>query len=168
MLGSHKKRNIAIIAIIILVVSTIFVYQFTILTEPPRFIYGIDDSIYRFYPNSTNAINLTCSNTGYNEANFYLVLKITNASFSSQTESPYLQINSTTVKFLFSLQRGPTSVRSVFFSTDEGTEEFSFHLSFEKARQSTMSGQSIVYHVGYKWNETVKCYVRSDIWGSTT
>ncbi len=157
MSSSHRKRNVLIVVSIALFL-VIITYQFIGLTKPASFVYTLDSGVYRFYPNENNAINVTCTNSGAKSASFYLVLKLENASFSPQTEQPYLQVNSTTVKFPFTLNKGDSTVKPVFFLINDNVTVFSFSLSFEEVKQSAVYGESIYYYASYKWNETVKCY----------
>ncbi len=154
--SSHRKRNVLLVALFVLVLF--ITYQFIALSKPASFVYTLDSGVYRLYPNENNAINITCTNSGAKSASFYLVLKLENASFSPQTEQPYIQENSTKVKFPFTLHKGDSTVKPVFFLINDNVTVFSFSLSFEEVKQSAVYGESIYYYASYKWNETVKCY----------
>src|SRR3989304_7711178 len=98
MQNSHKKRNIAIVSTVavIVLVSSVLVYEL----NPPYIDYGID-GVSRLYPNADSGATVYYFDRGGRASNFYLRLKFTNATFSDQTEQPYLQVNSTLVKLLF-------------------------------------------------------------------
>ena len=159
------RRNLAVIALII-VVSIAFLLQYNSVTKSATVNYTLDINVSTYYPAENNAINITCSNSGDKGANFYLVLNMANASFSPQTEQPYLQVNSTTVKFPFTLHNGDSTVKPVFFSIDDNATGFSFNLSFEKVDQNTVYGQSLWYYVSYEWNETGGYYGLSEMGGT--
>lgn len=163
----NHRRNLAVIALII-VISSVFFLQYNWMAKPATVDYNLNIDINKYYPDGDNAINITCGNSGDKSASFYLVLSMTNSSFSPQTEQPYLQVNSATVKFPFTLHNGDSIVKPVFFSIDENATGFSFNLFFEKADQNKVYGQSSLYYVSYKWNETGKYYEQRGIGISVT
>ena len=91
-----KKIVPIIIATVLIGLFLVFlVYQFAFPALPADIYYSLDESVDHFYPDSDNAVNLYCSNGGGKEGNFYLVLNLTNASFSDKTEQPYVLVNAT-------------------------------------------------------------------------
>jgi thiamine pyrophosphokinase len=78
-----------------------------------------------------NHITVYCRNGGGMDGDFNLVVTFTNASFSSQTEMPYSQVDNSTVKLKFVLHKGDSGEKIVYFSVEE-TAGFSVKATLER------------------------------------
>ena len=161
MQSSHKKRNTAVVGIISIVVL-IMAFLAYLNAQPLYIDYGIAE-VSRFHPND-NKITIYYFDRGGKPGNFYLTLKFTNATFSNQTEQPYLQVNNTLVKFLFNKGWGSgwsaTPInKTIFFAINYDAPSFSFELFDEKYDQNPISLYSYsVNSLEYHWNETLNYY----------
>ncbi len=168
MLGAHKKRTLLIGFAVVLLLLIIFYSLYVGVGD--AYVEYLIGNVPVFSRDANNSISIAAVNKGYDCATFYLTLSLTNASFSTLTEQPYVQVSNTSVKFPFILQgRGglPTSIdKTVFFLINENVTGFSFYLSLEKVNQSPMSSLGIFYSVSYIWNETTRYYQQGQIAGS--
>jgi hypothetical protein len=65
------------------------------------------------------------------DGDFNLVVTFTNASFSSQTEMPYSQVDNSTVKLKFVLHKGDSGEKTVFFFVEDAAG-FSVKVTLER------------------------------------
>jgi hypothetical protein len=164
------KKRYVLFASAILLISVFLLYEFVLQSSYGFVEYSIDTSTSKFYPDENNTIILRYNNSG-KETDFYLLLSLTNASFSAQTEKPFEQVNSTFVRFPFPIRENhslPSGSKYVFFSINENVTEFSFSLAFESMDQNQANSLASVYYLSYRWNETERCYQRWEIEGSIT
>jgi len=169
MRNNSRKRYITIltIVVVIIVALSVFLYEFVFqTTSVAKIDYSIDDNVTKYYPDEKNSIVIRSSNNGDRDANFYLVLSFTNASFSNQTEQPYVEVNSTIVKIPFLLDKSGASMdassKSVFFKIDNNVTVFSFHLSLEKRDSNSLESLGSLYDLSYRWNAITKYYEQSE------
>jgi uncharacterized membrane protein len=157
MLAAHRKITISIILVVVLVL-TIFFYEYAFQPRAADIEYSLGYSGDVLYPDRNNTVTIQCGNRGNRDATFYLVLNLTNVSFSALTEQPYVQLNSTLVKFPFSLQGSGGSTtsgsKSVFFTINENVTFFAFEVSLEKIDQNPRYSMGTFYYSSYRWNET--------------
>ncbi len=144
---------------------TTLIYLF-VIAAPARIDYGIDYSTNMFYPVENNTISIHYTNNG-GGGNFYLVLTLINGTFLEQTQQPYIQINSTTIKFPFYLHasfisKDPGS-RIVFFKINKDVDGFAFALSVEGNDSKPVYDQNAQYsYLGYKWSTASNSYEQSE------
>lgn len=100
-----------------------------------------------------NSITIYCKNGGETDGDFRLVLTFVNASFSNQTEKPYVQVDNSTAKFRFLLHKDETNQKRVYFTIHENVERFSIQLSFEKISPILKPNPMYPTALEYKWNE---------------
>ena len=156
MRSSRKRRIITIIVIITIVHLVAFlIYQLT----PAYIEYWIDDnSIRQVKPDEINAITITFKKWG-RHSSLHLTLKFTNASFSSQTEQPYIQTNSTTVQF-----PNLSGYKTVYFTVDKNVTGFSVKF-IPDLYDPNLAIMKFVSSLSFKWNETSKIYVPFQLGG---
>ena len=161
--NSCKKRIVSIVAVVaIILFSALFIYHFSI--PPARIQYWIEYETTRYYPEESNTITINCKNHGGRDGNFRLALSLRNTSFSDQTEQPFDKLSSNLVNFPFNLHGGDSDSRLVFFSIQENVTYFSFYLSLESdfdLLNPVDIASAPISSLGYKWNETDKCYILS-------
>jgi hypothetical protein len=160
----HTNRTISIIVIAILL-SASLMYYYDLRTRPAYVDYSIDHTVSAVYANQTNTISISCNNWGDRDCSLYLVLRFQNASISSQTEQPYVQLDGRSAKFPFSLQKAGSPVhagsKTVFFTVDENVTSFSCYLSKEDNGLTPVSGAAPVNSILFRWNETTQTYEMS-------
>jgi hypothetical protein len=159
MQSNHKKRIIAIVSLIVIIVLVVVVLIYEL--NPPYIDYGIND-VSKYYPAEGNAVTVYYFDRGGRASNFYLTLKLTNVTFSNQTEQPYLQVNSTLVKLLFNKGWWGSATpnnKTVFFTIDDDATGFSLDLSLEWNAQNPVYLRTFsLNHLEYYWNGTLNCY----------
>ncbi len=113
--------------------------------------------------NGVNQIKIYCRNGGGMDGDFYLVLKFTNATFSTQTQMPYIQVDNSTVKVKFILHRGDSLEKDIFFVAD-GTNDFSVGMSLEKASfvEFIKANAFFPTQISYRWNESFQNFNCTD------
>lgn len=153
----NKKRKKIIVGTSVVLAVILASYCFFEVASPRYIDYGIDKPPFRFYLNDYQTISLYCNNLGDKSADFNLVLRLTNASFSNQTEQPYEFEDESSVKFPFFLSSGKDSKRNVIFTINENVSYFSFTLSLEKC-SLTPYISTFSSFASYKWNQTERCY----------
>jgi len=127
------------------------------------------ESDVRFYPETTNQLNLTCSSDGDRSCSFYMVIRSVNASFPAQTQPNYVQVNSTLIKVHFTLSESwfskSKATESLLFNIDKNVTGFSFAILPDSWSKGCLfvSGQAFV---SYIWNGTENCYMlgESQLW----
>jgi hypothetical protein len=162
----HRRKRLLLAGILVVVVCVIL-WQYVVATSPVTITYAVE-AAQQFYPKENNSINITCSNNGVRDAHFFIVLRLRNASLSTQTEQPYVQIDGSTIKFPFTLPRANSVLKPVFFLINNNATDFSFQVNFEKIDQTPLYGEITWYGFGYKWNETGRFFQHSQLMGSVT
>lgn len=149
MANSRKKRIIKILAVIAIAhLAGFLIYQLI----PANIEYWIDESSIReVRPDEINSMTITFRKMG-RESSIDLTLKFTNASFSNQTDQPYIQANSTAVKF-----PNLSGYKTVFFTVDKNVAGFSVNFSFASF-DLNLAVMKFVSYLSFKWNETNKIY----------
>jgi hypothetical protein len=151
-----NKKQLAIIGLIISVLGAWAGYnqwRLGIQTNQASVDFSFVNAREVFYAGS-NLILLDCRNGGDMDGDFNLVVTFTNASFSNQTEQPYLRVNDTIVKFGFVLPKGVSGSKWVYFSVSENVDGFSLALALEKVGANPL-----------KPNATYPTYLRY-VWSS--
>lgn len=108
------------------------------------------------FPVGLNKINIICKNGGGQvDAYFHIILRLCNATFSSQTTMPYFLIDNQTVKFRFNLHQGEKIEKTVYFIVNERVSGFSIELSLEKNNFFDLLKSNGLYPVSleYAWDE---------------
>jgi hypothetical protein len=125
--GSKKGAFLTAISVIVALTVAMVTVQSTQasidywLQRPDNFTQGL------------NQITVYCKNGGGMDGDFYLVVKFTNATFSTQTAMPYSVDDShTTAKLKFTLHKDDSSSRTVYFWLNE-TQGFAVSVSLESA-----------------------------------
>ena len=138
-----------------LIISAISVTWYIGITQP-----SIDYWLEKPQPfiRGLNSITIYCKNGGESDGDFCLVVTFINASFSNQTEQPYLQVDNTTVKIRFLLHKMEQNEKKIYFYVNETVETFSIHLSLEKINWYDILKPNPRYptELEYEWNEAVK------------
>ena len=148
MASNRKKSLILIFAGITTVVLLGVLYQ----SLPAYMECSIDDdSIRQVHPDEVNAMTLKVRRWG-RASSLHLTLTFTNASFSTQTEQPYNQANSTIVTFPHL-----SSNKNVYFTVDKNVTGFAVKFSYELP-DPNLSLMMAWTSLSFKWNETDKCF----------
>jgi hypothetical protein len=97
------------------------------------------------------------------DGDFNLVVKFTNVTFSTQTESPYSQVDDSTIKIKSALHKGDSNQKDLFFVVN-GTEQFFVNVSLESRRgiQFIKANALFPTELPYKWNATSQVYICCD------
>lgn len=155
----NRRKAIFVVAAAAVLVSAMLMYQYDVRTRPAYVNYSMGGS--QCYPNESNAVSISCNNWGDRDANFYLTLSFGNASFSNQTEQPYIQVDSRAAKLPFSLKANSpaqSGSKTVFFTIDQNVTSFSCSLHLENNGLSPIAVGSAITHLVFRWNETAKCF----------
>ena len=110
-----------------------------------------------------NQVTVHCRNGGGMDGDFNLVVKFTNATFSTQTQLPYTQVDSSTVKIKFVLHKGDSDNQSLYFVVN-GSEPFSISLSLQSVSLFEFLKANALFptQLQYQWNETGQNYALID------
>jgi hypothetical protein len=94
------------------------------------------------------------------DGDFNLVVKFTNATFSTQTDLPYTQVDNSTVKIKFVLHEGDSNERDLCFVVD-GSESFSVsvHLESINLLQFIKANALFPTQLSFQWNATRQAYL---------
>jgi hypothetical protein len=152
-LGSKKGAFLTVVSVIvglIVAMATIQSTQASIdywLQKPETLMPGL------------NHITVYCKNGGGMDGDFYLTIKFTNASFSSQTEMPYTKIDDSTVQIKYVLHKGDSNEKTIYFEADH-TEDFSISVSLQKASVIEFIKANALYptQLPYQWNVENQVY----------
>jgi hypothetical protein len=161
----RRKRSIVVYSALLLVFA-VLVFQAYDVGCITLVGYRVESET-KIHPEAAGQIGLTCSSQGIRSCSFYLILRSVNASFPTQTQLNYIQINETAVKVPFTLSGvfSPTEVtRHLPFEVDENVTGFSFSILPDSWRGCTfVTGQP---SVSYVWNITENCFMlrESGIW----
>jgi hypothetical protein len=100
-----------------------------------------------------NHITVYCKNGGGMDGDFYLVIKLGNATFSKQTELPYTSVDESTVKIKFILHKEDASEKTIYFTVNQ-TEDASISVSLEKASLIEFIKANALYptQLEYQWD----------------
>lgn len=160
----RKKRNLFIYVAIALVAVLLVFQAHEVAIGPTHISYMFDCGGGEFFSGRANQFNVTCSNSGFRTANFYIVLQSVNASFTAQNPQDYLQVNSTTLKIPFSFQEltKATESKPVFFEIDQNATGFSFSACVEAQSGSSLIVITCMPTLAGCWNSTGNCYTIDD------
>lgn len=160
----RKKRNLLIYGAIALVAVLLVFQAHDVAIGPTHISYMFDCGTGEFSSGRTNQFNVTCSNSGFRTANFYIVLQSVNASFTAQNPEDYIQVNSTTLKIPFSFQElnRATESKPVFFEIDQNATGFSFSACVEAQSGSSLIVITCMPTLVGCWNSTSNCYTIND------
>lgn len=112
-----------------------------------------------YYTLDDNTITFRCNNAGEMDGHFYMVMTFINASFSTQTELPYTQVNNGLVKFHYLVHKSELYNKSVYFNIDEDVESFSLSLTLEKIDQNPLKANPrYPCYLYYEWNEQLQSF----------
>jgi len=106
-----------------------------------------------------NHITVYCSNGGGMDGDFNLVVKFSNAVFSTQTQMPYTNVDNSTVKIKYVLHKEGSAEKIIYFETVHGAENFSISVSLEKASVVEFIKANQLYptklNYGWSWDGQV-------------
>ncbi len=159
---THRKRNLAILAVLtlfIVVASAAVINEFT---SPTYIYYSIahsDDSVKRYYLDDVNAITIEAQNLGRRDGTFGLVLGMVNVTFSNKTALPYYA-EATIARFPFFLPGNNKTIsnRTVFFTINQNVTGVYFSLRLEKYELNPYFTTFPTSYETYLWNETGQYY----------
>jgi hypothetical protein len=160
-LKNYRRRRSIIFYTVLFLAFMLLIFQAYDVGSRALVSYGVEFDV-RFYPETTNQLNLTCSSDGGRYCSFYLVVRSVNASFPAQTQPNYVQVNSTVIRVHFTLSENwfsrSKTTESVLFNIDKNVTGFSFTLRLDSWSKGCLfiSGQPFV---SYVWNGTENCFV---------
>ena len=152
-LGSKKGAFLTIVSVIvglIVAMATIQSTQASIdfwLQKPDTVMPGL------------NHITVYCKNGGGMDGDFYLTIKFTNASFSTQTEMPYTKVDDSTVQIKYVLHKGDSNEKTIYFTTNQ-TGDITISVSLQKASLIEFIKANALYptQLTYRWNAQTQTY----------
>ncbi len=106
-----------------------------------------------------NHITVYCKNGGGMDGDFYLVVKFTNATFSTQTSMPYSTDDNATVKLKFTLHKDDNNSRTVYFNVNQ-TDNVLVAVSLESASLIEFIKANAMYptQLTYEWNDGLQVF----------
>jgi hypothetical protein len=79
-------------------------------------------------------------------------MKFVNATFSSNTEQPYTQIDTTSAEFRWDLNASDSASKNVYFSIDPTANSFSISLSIHSNQGSLKTISEPPIFLQYEWS----------------
>lgn len=150
----RRKRNI-LVYLLVTIVLIVALYQ---ADTSWRTVYEYritDNSFPHYYPGITNQFNLTCLYLESRPASFYMVINSVNVTFPVQPQEPYVPVNSTAIKVLFTVSEGTSPLHKdtklIFFSIDENVTGFSFRV-YPETVSNILFPAGNTYGMDYVWN----------------
>ena len=166
-LRNYRRKRSLIFYTVLFLALILLIFQAYNAASRAFISYGVESDV-RFYPETANQLNLTCSNRGSRSCSFYMVIRSVNASFPAQAQPNYVQVNSTSVKVHFTLSESwfspSEATDSLFLNIDKNVTGFSFTILPESWNGCLfVSGEAFM---SYIWNGTENCYVpdESQVW----
>jgi hypothetical protein len=107
-----------------------------------------------------NHITVYCQNGGGMDGDFFLTVKFTNATISTNTLMPYTIVDDSTVKLgKFTLHKEDSTQREVYFFTNQ-TEDVSISISFQSASLIEFIKSNALYptQLNYDWNRELQVF----------
>ena len=161
-MNKKTKRNLMIIGIAISALSLWIAneqLQLDIRSTQASIDYSLDKT-NSFFKLNDNTISYDCTNVGEMDGNFYMVLTFTNATFSTQTELPYSQVNYRIVKFPYLAHKDESyENKIVFFNIDSNVEGFSISLTLEKRDLNPLQpNPRYPCSLYYEWNQQLHIF----------
>jgi hypothetical protein len=149
-------------AVAILIISIVLIATFLIIYEENQapanenqaiIYYSLSTTPYFFNSTGTkNYIVIYSANTGKTTGDFSLVIKFVNATFSTITEQPYTQINTTLAEFKWDLNAGDSVSKDVYFSINSTVASFSISLLIHSNQSSLKAISEPPIFLQYKWD----------------
>jgi len=101
-----------------------------------------------------NHITVYAKNGGGMDGDFFLIVTFTNATFSTQTQLPYTQVDNSTVKIKFVLHKGDAKEKTIYFTADQ-TCEVNIKLTLERTSLIQFLKPNDLYptQLTYTWNK---------------
>jgi len=160
----RQKRNLLVYGAVALIAVLLVFQAHDVAIGPTHISYMFDCGSGEFSSGCTNQFNVTCSNSGFRTANFYIVLQSVNASFIAQNPQDYLKVNSTTLKIPFSFQElnRATESKPVFFEINQNATGFSFSACVEAQSGSSLIVVTCMPTLAGCWNSTSNRYTIND------
>jgi hypothetical protein len=116
----------------------------------------MDRSFPNYHP-GTNQFNVTCQYLEARPASFYLVVNGVNVSFPVQQQGPYVTVNSTAIKVLFTVSENTSlmtkDAKPILFVIDENVTGFSFRV-YPETVTDILFPAGYTYGADYSWNAT--------------
>jgi hypothetical protein len=100
-----------------------------------------------------NHITVYAKNGGGMDGDFHLIITFTNATFSTQTELPYVKVDDSTVKIKFVLHKGDAKEKIIYFTTNQ-TCPVNIKLTLERTSLIQFLKPNELYpaQLTYTWN----------------
>ena len=149
------RTHIALGALIVAIIGL----GWGIGTTQPSIDYWLKER--EIFTKGLNSITIYCKNGGESDGDFYLKLEFVNASFSNQTEKPYAQVDSSTVKIRFLLHKGESSQKTIYFTIHENVNFFYMKLKCEKISLILKSNPMYPTELYYSWLEEENTFLRT-------
>ena len=158
----RMKRNILVYLIVAITLAFLLFQAYEVVRGRTIFEYYItNNSFPNFYPGRTNQFNLTCKYLENRPASFYMVINSVNTSFPAQPHEDYIMVNSTAIKFPFTVSENTPpmheDLKIVFFNINENVTGFSFR-AYPETVSAILFPAGNSYGMDYVWNRTENCY----------
>ena len=166
-----RKRNLIISIGLILVIATSSVVWLWLNEASINYGFNVDykyekqgDQWFTVDVNSNNHmndtfININCANAGYLDGTFSLIIKLTNAMFSTKTQQPYEQIDSNTVKVTYILHQNERKSPNIYFTIEENVISFVISLSIEHGQTLMRSHRNGIETLTFIWDSSQNAYL---------
>ncbi len=130
--GYRRKRNLLAYAVVALVLG-LFFYQAYDASSGTTYVFFMtqkpDTPIYAEHQNS---FTLTCYSSGNQAASLYAAIHCTNATLQTGDQQDYIQVDESTVKIPFNIQRDSQESRPVYFTVYANVSSFSVYMYLER------------------------------------
>jgi hypothetical protein len=155
-----KRKRLAIIGIAFILVVSVSAY-----VAEPEVSYSLNPYQYRKIGDTWNTFNYSsnqtsskvfttvhCQNKGGFDANFYVILTLTDAHFNQTNNQSYSLVNETTAKISYTLHGQEKTNTDVYFIVDSNATGFKISISFQsnqlfmRSSEGNWGGQDTFYY----------------------
>ena len=140
-LKRRRKLIVAVASTLLVVIAIASLVWYTRAS-----IYYSFDTLYTYPRTGDNYFTLRSQNTGYVQGSFSLLVRLTNASFSSKTSYPYQRVDDLTVRFDYTLQPKERVDTDVYFIIDDEVTGFSISLEYQSSGDFLVTSDSLDWY----------------------
>ena len=128
----RKKRSLLVYPLMALVLALVVFQAYDVSLGPALVSYTLSNSNRAFVAGQVNQLDLSSSSNGVRAANFYMVVRSVNASFTGDGPQNCIQVNITCIKVPFTFPQKGSEIKSVFFTVEKNVTDFEFHSALEE------------------------------------
>jgi hypothetical protein len=167
-LRNRRKRNIAVYAVMVLVLGLLAFQAHDVALGPTYVNYDFKFSKSAFYPDVVNQFNITSGSSGVRTANYFVVLNSVNASFTDSNAPDYIRVSNTTIKIPFSFNelKEASASKPVLFEISQNVTGFVVDVDFEPQEGSKIAVTSWTSMMTCSYNSTLNCYTIGPLFGA--